>query len=149
MSDDLREAIERMTIHTWHDGEKYLRRVDVLKAVAAARCAESERTLAEMEARKDAAYLERNRVVAALAYVAVRLGWPVAVTRTSIEGWSEDWHSCIYIGLPTGQASWHFHDSHAHLFDGLPRAVVAWDGHTTEQKYERLAALRELEGSDA
>lgn len=101
--------------------------------------------LAEMEARKDAAYLERNQVVAALAKAALLLGWPVAITRTAIEGWSEDWHGCVYITLPTGQSSWHFHDSQAYLFDGLPRADVKWDGHTTEQKYERLAALRYVE----
>jgi hypothetical protein len=92
--------------------------------------------LADMERRKDAAYEERNRVVAALAKV-----FPSGVARTAIEGWSDDWHGCVYIDLPTGQASWHFHDSQAHLFDGLPAYTKPWDGHTTEQKYERLAAL--------
>lgn len=89
-----------------------------------------------MEARKDAAYLERNQVVAALAKA-----FPSGVARTAIEGWSEDWHGCVYIDLPTGQASWHFHDSHAYLFAGLPQYVGRWDGHTTAEKYERLAAL--------
>lgn len=92
--------------------------------------------LAEMEARKDAAYLERNQVVAALAKC-----FPSGVARTAIEGWSEDWHGCVYIDLPTGQASWHFHDSHAYLFAGLPAYTKPWDGHSTEEKYARLAAL--------
>ena len=69
---------------------------------------------AEMEKRKDDAYLERNRVVAALAKL-----FPSGIERTAIEGWSEDWHSCVYIDLPTGQVSWHYHDSHAFLFAGL------------------------------
>ena len=92
--------------------------------------------LADMEARKDAAYLERNQVVSALAKC-----FPSGVARTEIEGWSDDWHGCVYIDLPTGQASWHFHDSHAYLFDSLPAYAGAWDGHSTEEKYARLAAL--------
>jgi hypothetical protein len=96
----------------------------------------AEEALQEMERRKDAAFEERNRVVAALAKA-----FPSGVARTAIEGWSEDWHGCVYIDLPTGQASWHFHDSQAHLFDGLPAYTKPWDGHTTEQKYERLTAM--------
>lgn len=92
--------------------------------------------LEQMRARKDAAYLERNQVVAALAKC-----FPSGVARTAIEGWSEDWHGCVYIDLPTGQASWHFHDSHAYLFDGLPPYMGTWDGHDTPEKYARLAKL--------
>jgi hypothetical protein len=92
--------------------------------------------LAEMEARKDAAYLERNQVVAALARC-----FPSGIADTAIEGWSADWHGCVYIDLPTGQVSWHFHDSHAHLFEDLPQYDGKWDGHDTPEKYRRLAAL--------
>ncbi|MDB5975114.1 MAG: Uncharacterized protein JWR07_1874 [Nevskia sp.] len=95
--------------------------------------------LAEMRARKDAAYEERNKVVAALAR-----SFPSGVARTAIEGWSDDWHGCVYIDLPTGQVSWHFHDSHAHLFTGLPPYSGTWDGHNTPEKYRRLAALNDL-----
>ena len=98
--------------------------------------ADRSQELIEMEARKDAAYLERNQVVAALARA-----FPSGVARTAIEGWSEDWHGCVYIDLPTGQASWHFHDSQAYLFEGLPPYTKPWDRHTTEEKYRRLAAL--------
>lgn len=93
--------------------------------------------LKEMEARKDAAYLERNQVVAALAKC-----FPSGTAKTAIEGWSEDWHSCVYIDLPTGQASWHYHDSQAYLFADLPAYAGKWDGHTTEEKYLRVAALQ-------
>ena len=88
-----------------------------------------------LKASKDAAYEERNRVVALLAAV-----FPSVRARTAIEGWSEDWHGCIYITLPTGQASWHYHDSHAHLFAHVPEGAAIWDGHTTLEKYERVAA---------
>lgn len=98
--------------------------------------------LADMEARKDAAYYERNQVVSALAKC-----FPSGVAKTAIEGWSEDWHGCVYIDLPAGQASWHFHDSHAHLFDGLPAYAGGWDGHSTDEKYARLAALKPVGAS--
>jgi len=88
-----------------------------------------------LRAERDAAYEERNRVVALLASV-----FPSVRARTAIEGWSEDWHGCIYITLPTGQASWHYHDSHAHLFAHVPEGAAIWDGHTTPEKYERVAA---------
>jgi hypothetical protein len=101
--------------------------------VRAMRAERAER--AEREA-KDGAYLERNQCVAALSKL-----FPATVSRTAIEGWSEDWHGCVYIDLPTGQVSWHFHDSQAHLFAHLPSGVVKWDGHDTPEKYRRLAAI--------
>jgi hypothetical protein len=88
--------------------------------------------------RKDGAYLERNQCVALIARMALRMGRTVVVTRTAIEGWSEDWHGCVYIELPTGQVSWHFHDSQAELFSDLPRGDMTWDGHDTPEKYRRV-----------
>jgi len=96
--------------------------------------------LEEMGRRKDAAYEERNKVVAALAHL-----FPSGIARTAIEGWSDDWHGCVYIDLPTGQVSWHFHDSQARLFAGLPQYTKPWDGHDTPEKYRRLAALAQQE----
>lgn len=98
-------------------------------------CQASEALLAT-EAQKDAAYLERNQLVAALSKV-----FPAGIARTTIEGWDSEWHNCVFIDLPTGQASWHYHDSQAHLFAHLSPYWGEWDGHTTEQKYERLAAM--------
>lgn len=102
---------------------------------------DTEKALKEMEARKDAAYEERNRVVAALAWMATFMGWKAGTARTAIEGWSDDWHGCVYIDLPSGQVSWHYHDRHAAMFTYLPRYEGKWDGHTTEQKYSTLTAL--------
>ena len=103
----------------------------LVRAVAA------EAALEKVRQEKDGAYLERNKVVAALAKC-----FPAGRARTAIEGWSADWHGCVYIDLPTGQVSWHYHDSQAALFDFLPKYAGKWDGHTTEQKYERVAALQ-------
>ncbi len=84
----------------------------------------------------DEAYCERNRVVAALAKI-----YPSGVARTEIPDWDPCWHGCVYIDLPTGQVSWHYHDRDDDLFAGLPAYDKPWDGHTTKEKYERLAAL--------
>lgn len=96
----------------------------------------AEAKAARLEERKDDAYRERNQVVAALARL-----FPSGLARTDIPGWSSDWHGCVYIDLPTGQVSWHFHDSQADLFAGLPAYSGSWDGHDTDEKYRRLAAL--------
>jgi hypothetical protein len=92
--------------------------------------------LEAMRVQKNGAYFERNQVVAALAKL-----FPSGTRRTAIEGWSEDWHGCVYIDLPTGQVSWHYHDSSAWLFAGLPEYKKPWDGHDTEEKYRRVNAL--------
>lgn len=85
---------------------------------------------------KDWVYAERNQIVALLARL-----YPSGIKRTEIEGWEPEWHGCVYIDLPNGQASWHYHDRDAHLFEHLPPYGGDWDGHTTREKYERIAKL--------
>ena len=85
---------------------------------------------------KDQAYLERNHLVAALARL-----YPSGVRKTDIPGWSADWHSCCFIDLPSGQVSYHFHDSHAQLFSELPTYDKPWDGHDKDVVHQRLAVL--------
>lgn len=91
------------------------------------------------QAAADLAYHERNRLVAALARL-----YPSGLKKTAIEGWDPEWHNCVFIHLPTGQASWHYHDCEAYLFAGLPPYEGDWDGHTTEEKYARLAAIADV-----
>ena len=62
----------------------------------------------------DEAYYERNQLVAALARL-----FPSGLRKTDIEDWDPAWHNCVFIDLPTGQVSWHFHDREAHLFEGV------------------------------
>lgn len=95
--------------------------------------------IAELKAQLDAVYLERNKVVALAARMAAYLECPATVTRTA-EDVAPEWRNAIYIALPTGQVSWHFHDRDAAVFAGVPYGATNWDGHTTEQKYERVAA---------
>lgn len=85
----------------------------------------------------DRAYHERNQLVALLARL-----YPSGIRRTDIRGWDPEWNNCVYIDLPTGQASWHYHDKEAYLFDDLPAYTKPWDGHTTVEKYARLEKLR-------
>ena len=87
---------------------------------------------------KNAVYHERNQLVRLLASI-----YPSGTRDTDIVGWESEWHGCVYIDLPTGQVSWHYHDSEAELFTHLPSYKKEWDGHTTEQKYERVNKLAE------
>jgi hypothetical protein len=93
----------------------------------------------EMLAAKDGAYHERDMVVAALSKC-----FPSHLSRHSDEdtAWEDDWRWIVYIELPTGQASWHIHDSEFDLFNHLEVRPNNWDGHNTERKYKRLAAVR-------
>lgn len=85
----------------------------------------------------DIAYEQRNHLVAALAHL-----YPSGTRATSIEGWDPEWNGCVYIDLPTGQISYHFHDREAHLFADLPPYEKPWDGHDKDAVHARLGALR-------
>ena len=90
-----------------------------------------------LEKAKNGAYSERNKLVAALSKI-----FPASLERHEGEVWEDDWRWVVFIDLPTGQVSWHLHDSELRQFDHLPnKCGRKWDGHTNEQKYERLAAL--------
>ncbi|HYE20126.1 MAG TPA: hypothetical protein VEA69_16890 [Tepidisphaeraceae bacterium] len=107
-------------------------------AASEARIAEAERERDGLREQKDGAYAERNQCVALIARLALANGWKAGTAKTAIEGWSDDWHGCVYIELPTGQVSWHFHDSQAWMFADLPPYAGAWDGHDTPEKYRRV-----------
>ncbi len=95
-----------------------------------------ERVALERAGSKHQAYLERNHLAAALARL-----YPSGTARTDIPGWSPDWHGCVYIDLPAGQISYHYHDSQVHLFAGLPAYEGHWDGHNKAEVHRRLARL--------
>ena len=88
----------------------------------------------------DGAYRERNAVVAALIRTN---GWPTCVVPAPDEdGW---W--IVYAETPQGQVSWHFGPDDE-SFTGFPmRHAYSWDGHTTEEKYRRVAALAAAEAT--
>lgn len=113
-------------------------RCRVMNAEGGCTCAVAAAEIERLREALDGAYNERNHLVAVLAQ-----RWPSGLKKTAIEGWDECWHNCVYIDLPWGQASWHFHDRDAHLFAGLPPYEGEWDGHTTEEKYAAIRAALE------
>lgn len=81
----------------------------------------------------DVAYRERARLVAFL-------------TRVYPAHWAEDPESpgwpVICVHSPAGQLCWHIGPDDVHLFPpGLDTRENDWDGHSTEEKYGRLARL--------
>ena len=88
-------------------------------------------------------YRERDLCVALAANLAFRMGWPCGMSRHSEDdgNWDPRWMNIVFIDTPTGQVSWHIHDSEWHLFEALPRYAKPWDGHTTDEKYLRIGRI--------
>ncbi len=99
-----------------------------------------DRTEAERDdaaAQLDNTYRERARLLALLAALL-----PGSVTAPA-EDLDEPGWQILYLYIGGHQASWHIHPRDTDLFEhvehvnpGHPRA--AWDGHSTEEKYERI-----------
>jgi hypothetical protein len=92
---------------------------------------------------KDAAYRERNQLVSFLTRM-----YPSHLKRHPDEDkdWEDEWRRIVCVHSPAGQLTWHIHDSELEQFSFLnrkpdPFALCVWDGHTTEEKYARLAQL--------
>lgn len=83
------------------------------------------------EQRLNAAYEERNRLVALLSKL-----FPSSIEHDPKE---PDW-PVVIVNLPTGQVSWHVPKSSAMLFVHLPAKLYTWDGHTTDEKHRRIEA---------
>lgn len=134
---DLAIAHDRQPYPTAWAYEQACRVRDEARARASAAEAEAERLRGE----KDDAYRERDRVVALLARMAHVYGWRAGLRRHEPDpdpAWDEDWKNVVAIDLPTGQVTWHYHDSERHLFHSLPAYLAPWDGHDTAEKYRRV-----------
>lgn len=92
---------------------------------------------------KDVAYSERDRCVQALS-----VAFPSYLTRHPDSDllWETEWRWIVVVDLPTGQASWHIHDSERSWFNHLQVRGNQWDGHTTKEKHARIAKLAEGSG---
>jgi hypothetical protein len=80
----------------------------------------------------DQVYTERAQLVAFLTTV-----YPAHISPDP-EG--SDW-DYVFVDTPTGQMSWQFSPADQHFVKGLASYSETWDGHTTEEKYERLDRL--------
>jgi hypothetical protein len=128
-------------LEQWEPLSRFSGRAMMLEAAARIREIEAERDNATRMrdlylADCDEAYRQRNHLVAALARL-----FPSGIRRTDIPGWDPEWHGCTFIDLPSGQISYHYHDSEMHLFEGLPAYGKIWDGHDKEVVHARLALL--------
>jgi hypothetical protein len=92
----------------------------------------------------DSVYRERARLVAHLAAI-----YPSAII-PGADPSEPDW-PLVFVHTTEGQLSWHVSPEDVDLFEHV-RAMTPegafghfrWDGHTTEEKYERLARLTEI-----
>jgi hypothetical protein len=82
-------------------------------------------------------YRERDQLVAFLSRVYPSFLGPASDAE-------EGWNWIVYVDTPEGQLSWHVPDHELpEFFSHLNKRMVnAWDGHTTDEKYRRLTALR-------
>lgn len=88
---------------------------------------------------KEDAYFDRNQSVMALARMAIRLGYCVGLKTDPNE---PDW-PVLMIDLPTGQVGWHLPKNE--IVGEWPLYEKAWDGHTLEEKRQRLKSFLEEE----
>lgn len=82
---------------------------------------------------KEEAYIDRNLVVQGFARLVIENGFLVGVKKTDPE-WP-----IIYVELPTGQISYHIPAKE--LVVDLPEFDATWDGHSLEEKRDRLKAF--------
>lgn len=111
------------------DGLRHLERQDCINKTRKAR---------------DQAYKERNTLVLLLSKI-----FPSWLGRHPEEDkdWEDDWRWIVFIMLPTGQCSWHIHDTEwedfaCHLVEVKEKR---WDGHSTEEKYRRIEQYQPLD----
>ena len=101
------------------------------------------KTAMEFQKKVNDAYAERDKCVYAVAALAEKLGYPVGMAKhpDNDVDWDDDWMNIVSIELPTGQVTWHIHDDEMPYFERFPKIGNQWDGHSTEEKYQRVLAL--------
>ena len=114
----------------------------------------AEAVRAEERKAKDQAYWERNQLVVALSKLfPAWIGYHPAEDKE----WEDDWRTIVYIKIPVektffdgrerplhdGQISWHIHDDDKKYFSHLDPGIEEWDGHSTEEKYNRLLTIKD------
>lgn len=99
---------------------------------------------------RDTAYVERTRLIALVAAFCHQAGLPVGLGQHDPDDakWDPEWRTIVFVEIPDGiggsfQASWHIGDRDRELVAYLPKYDKPWDGHTTREKYLRIAAAAE------
>lgn len=118
ITDDALDALYENATDGWRRGDRWKQRA------------------IEAEAERESVYRERAHLVAYLAAL-----HPSHIGHTDPD--APDW-SVVIVEAPGGQLSWHIAERDTDLFEHVcttDRLCRGWDGHTTEEKYERLRAL--------
>lgn len=98
--------------------------------------AKLQQKLADLAKERDYVYFERNNLVSLLSTI-----YPSCLGVDTSQK-DKQWQNVVYIETPEGQMSWHFEVKLLPMFSHLVfKEGELWDGHTTEEKYERLARL--------
>jgi hypothetical protein len=92
--------------------------------------------------------IDRSALLLALAKATRAAGYDAGLQacRPSDFGWDDGWRTIVFIELPSRygspglpvQTSWLVHDSDLELFSFLPVYSGTWDGHTMQEKYQRI-----------
>lgn len=97
--------------------------------------------ISRLETERDGAYRERAHLVALLASL-----HPSHIGHTDPA--APDW-AVVVVETPAGQLSWHIAPRDMDLFTHVrptDRVCRGWDGHTTDEKYERVRQLTATAG---
>ena len=89
-----------------------------------------------LRAERDGVYRERAHL---LAHLAATHPSHLGYTDPDIPTWP-----VLTVETPTGQMCWHINPTDLDLFGHVTWAdpvAIGWDGHTTEEKYQRLREL--------
>jgi hypothetical protein len=108
------------------------------------------REVTVLKGERDHAYQERTRLVALVAAFCHQAGFPVGLGEhdPNDKEWDPAWRTIVFVEIPDGvgasfQASWHIGDRDRELVAYLPKYDKPWDGHSTREKYLRIAATAE------
>lgn len=96
------------------------------------------RDMEQLLIEKDTAYSERNKMLVVVCRMALALGCKAGIGKHEGENGENDWRNIVFIDLPSGQVSWHIDDSDVVNFAFLSSYEGKWDGHTTEEKWNRV-----------
>ena len=144
-NDDLDNKLERILSDLVMDirvAENLGKTVDEMLVPSDKAKAAITKQIIQAEKAKDNAYWERNQLV---AYLASEYESHMVRHPDSDKEWEDDWRWIVCIHTPAGQMTWHIHDSECTKPFGfllVEPDAEHWDGHTTEEKYARLAALQ-------
>jgi len=87
------------------------------------------------------AYTQRAIAIVLFAKMAQRLGYKVGIGLDNNEHWEPQWRNVLYVEIPEGQFSWHFHPNDFHLIENFPLFNGEWDGKFNGRNIELVKSI--------